>query len=724
MKFTQEKNIDKSKFEIYLISFIILLFLYRTENPILKYPFVFLYLCFTIYILIFYKGKIINNLKEYFINYLLIIILLAILLLAFFFSHKIYLIIFKDAISAFILLSFFLILTILISSKKELLILFNSIIEISILFALFFSLLGLLDLLDIWPYASYFLTDEGLPIDIDDNFALLPVIFGLLGVIYYLTIKERSSLHKIFYNILLITFSVQIFLTGSKRGFIILLLIILSLVLLRIVLYFKSETYFGKINSFFSFYLISLIFISIFTYLFINRVSFISKNNFLKNLGTKNILETRERISSNLFSYFSFYDQKIGFDEFNNKIWSIHYDPREPDLGWCGVGIHKTIFPLTGSKSEIVPAGSKGLMIDSTFNVQTWDGDSYSITLLGKSFVDNNEKASTSIYCYVSDDFNGSGVNLILLYTKANEIHSSYDMKLKGSWQKLTVTDECLKGKAHSFLYVTKLGVTDFSSLKGYVIIAYPQFEIINDKVGVRSFYSDLITGRERGVVINDYAQQPSDISQSGIFSSYKTETSVLNLRFLSFLTKKPDLIKKDPIRNLFKKFISEDTSYYSYKSDIVLDPTKNIFEDDRIVRWQFGLQIYAKEYNWSKKLFGGGFDHLNWYAFYFLKDKTKSDWPHNPFISILLYSGIFGLLFFVYFIYKIFFYYLKYAKQYPLIFIFFIITFFFSFFSGGSPFDPPIMGFLSILPFFIHSIHKREGQNTIQLSGQKSTNN
>jgi hypothetical protein len=39
---------------------------------------------------------------------------------------------------------------------------------------------------------------------------------------------------------------------------------------------------------------------------------------------------------------------------------------------------------------------------------------------------------------------------------------------------------------------------------------------------------------------------------------------------------------------------------------------------------------------------------------------------------------------------------------------IFFLITFFFSFFSAGSPFDPPIMGFFVILPFFIHSINKK----------------
>jgi hypothetical protein len=45
---------------------------------------------------------------------------------------------------------------------------------------------------------------------------------------------------------------------------------------------------------------------------------------------------------------------------------------------------------------------------------------------------------------------------------------------------------------------------------------------------------------------------------------------------------------------------------------------------------------------------------------------------------------------------------------EYKMLAIFFLITFFFSFFSAGSPFDPPIMGFFVILPFFIHSINKK----------------
>jgi len=125
-------------------------------------------------------------------------------------------------------------------------------------------------------------------------------------------------------------------------------------------------------------------------------------------------------------------------------------------------------------------------------------------------------------------------------------------------------------------------------------------------------------------------------------------------------------------------------------------------------MRWQFAWQIFTKEHTLSQKLFGGGFNFLNWYGYYFQRDKTRSDYPHNPFLSILLYSGILGLILYLIFMYKVFYYYIKYFKEYKILSVFFIITFFFSFFSAGSPFDPPIMGFFVMLPFFIHYIHKK----------------
>ena len=162
------------------------------------------------------------------------------------------------------------------------------------------------------------------------------------------------------------------------------------------------------------------------------------------------------------------------------------------------------------------------------------------------------------------------------------------------------------------------------------------------------------------------------------------------------------DILKK--CSNTF----TEDTIYHPYSKNLNVDTLSISFARGRLVRWEFAWQIYTKEFNLRQKIMGGGFNFFNWYGYYFLKDKTKSDRPHNPFISILLYSGIVGLILYLYLLYKVVYYYLKYLKEFYILFIFFIITFFFSFFSGGSPFDPPLIGFFTILPFFIHNIHKK----------------
>ena len=119
--------------------------------------------------------------------------------------------------------------------------------------------------------------------------------------------------------------------------------------------------------------------------------------------------------------------------------------------------------------------------------------------------------------------------------------------------------------------------------------------------------------------------------------------------------------------------------------------------------------QIIEKEYNLKQKIFGNGFNFLNWYGYYFYNDKTKSDWPHNPLLSVLLYSGVIGLILYLFLLYRVLAVYIKYIKQYYILFLFFGITFFFSFFSAGNPFDPPVMGFFVMLPFFIDYIHKKK---------------
>ena len=747
MKLLNSLTVSKSRIEIFILTLTIILFISRMVSPLLKYPFFLLYFSIIVYVAIVYKGKIISTLGKFVKNYSLIGILFLILILAFSFSNKVYLSIFKDLVSIFVLLSFYFILTIIVQSKKEFSYFFDSFLNIIVLFGILISILGFIDLFNIIPLPKYVLSD-GIPggsFFPDYNFALLPVFYAFISVIYLMSVKDYSTSYKIFFNILLIVFSVHIIFSGSKRGLILMVFIILILAALKIFSLFNRKLFFKKTFSNLSFYLISVFFISISFYLFISYSSFIYKNKFFEKIGTENIIATKKKISSKLYRCVSILDNKIDFVGFYEKFWSIEYDPRDPDKGWCGLGIHKTVFPITGKNVEIVPKGSKGMLMDSTFKGDTWDGDVYSITLLGVSETEKSDSVNTSIYSYVSGDFTGSFVALVLLYTKSKEVNFYYDLDKKETWQKLIASDLCVGEEAKAFLYFGKKGETDFSKLNGHVIIAFPQFQILKSNKSSISYYNSISYNLNGNSLKQKYFQPDKDVSKVKLkpqivlkenlsqknpgskenLLSYKGINSrVVNIDYnksnikssfgfsvLSLFTSIINTKDNDPIRNFVAKFISEDTTYHGFSAKIVVETTSNKSIGERILRWQFAWQIFDKEYNWIQKLFGGGFNFLNWYSYYFYGSKYNTDYPHNPFLSILLYSGIFGLIIYIIFIIKVFYYYIKYFKEYKILFIFFLITFFFSFFSAGSPFDPPIMGFFAILPFFIHSLSDKENQ-------------
>jgi hypothetical protein len=317
----------------------------------------------------------------------------------------------------------------------------------------------------------------------------------------------------------------------------------------------------------------------------------------------------------------------------------------------------------------------------------------------------------------------------------------------KGVWQKLTIRACCRNGIAPVYLYFSKKGVTDFSGLKGYVIFAQPEYKIIRKKKsGIAFSYPGngkaginvTATGKTLFPGINDCIYDIRKSENNGVNDQYNSEfqpgiyqgspaMGVIDrkeyepvIRTSLFASGIPAVLglmtfekEKDPVRKWASSLIVEDTTYHGLKNEINISFNSNRFFGNRLVRWQFALKIFRSEYNLPKKLFGGGFNFLNWFGYYILYDKKLTDYPHNPFLSVLLYSGLIGLIIYSWFIWKVFLLYFRYYREYFLFVIYFLITFFFSFFSAGSPFDPPVMGFFILLPFFINQVHNR-GQELI----------
>ncbi len=702
-------NILKLKFYSgILIILLIQFFLVRSAVPFFKYPFILLYTGFLVFILFKINKISINFLSDFSKALAIPLTLIVFQIVHFITSDKTYLIIFKDLVSTIILLSIFLTLFLTVDSKWK----FKYFIEILyvsfIIFAFFaatftfFVQLDILSFQDFAPKNPLINNSSSQSVEIDNNFATVPVFFGLFTVLAYFN-RDNSGWIKILQTFLLFFFSLVIILSGSKRGIIIMLFVTGVFLFIKISCLFKvGNRLLNKKsqNSVANFFFLSLAIMFLGSYVFLFMTDYSTKSRTLQRLGTKNVYTSFNRITSALFDYVRVIKPDESYTSFHKRLWRPEFDPKDPDKGW-GTRIHKTIPKLTGDNVDIVPSESKGYLLDYTCNADVYNGNAEAYTLIWNDHLDIDSVTGASVYCYVTKDFNGESVFIDVEALGANYKRTLYDLTKKGTWQKLSLEFIYDSIQYPVYFYMVKMGEPDFSNLKGYVIFAHPQI----DELGVNAFLNDK-SGRNIS-------------SSSWNYSSLSVKSSLIP--FLEKLIKIAynfDRGDQDPLRRFVSSVVSEDTVYHDLKADFAVHFNSDNLGKIRESYWQFAFQIYTKEYNVTRKIFGGGFYHLNWYGYYFLKDKTASDWPHNPFLSILLYSGIIGLLIYWFFLYKVFYYYLKYRKEYPLLFVFFLITFFFSFFSGGSPFDPPIMGFFSILPFFIHYVHQKES-SAIQKSNQ-----
>lgn len=309
------------------------------------------------------------------------------------------------------------------------------------------------------------------------------------------------------------------------------------------------------------------------------------------------------------------------------------------------------------------------------------------------------KETHSSVYTFLNSLSSGSIVDLAdikLFDLDHNESCPPFAGSDKGWWQKLKIISKGKNGNICISLRILKEIAKETGPLQGFVIFAHPEFRIIKSDEMPISDISFNSSRNTRSVDIKDYYSK------------------TYNAGFLNFHLRKPefvyqDTLEKDIVRRFFSGLISQDTCYHGYNSAISVDTISNSFTDMRLRRWQFAIQIYLKEYGIFRKIFGGGFNHLNWFGYYFDKDKTASDYPHNPIFSVLLYSGILGLSLYLLLLFRTIRYYSLYFKKFYILFLFLLITFFFSFFSSGNPLDPPVMGFLIIMATFIHNVYSKQ---------------
>ncbi len=124
----------------------------------------------------------------------------------------------------------------------------------------------------------------------------------------------------------------------------------------------------------------------------------------------------------------------------------------------------------------------------------------------------------------------------------------------------------------------------------------------------------------------------------------------------------------------------------------------ENIYQFEK---WDFAI-TYFQNQSTVDKIFGGGFGYLEVFGQEFYGNNKHLDYPHNPVLSGLLYSGVLGAIFILFFLFVSFYYSVLYFKNHPLFSMMLFVSTMFIFFSGNSLFSVPIFLFLFSLSFLI----------------------
>ena len=347
------------------------------------------------------------------------------------------------------------------------------------------------------------------------------------------------------------------------------------------------------------------------------------------------------------------------------ELKEISFDPKLP-ITWAGSQFDE-VSHLPGFNADIVPAGTVGYQLNNTANGNIYKKIFRSSTDYQSIPVASGDSIYASVFCYVSKDFNGNAVRLQIKGNIERNSISRYDINNKGKWVKLEVKGQAIEeGLTKGVLFFSKSDVTDFSTLKGSVTFAYPIIKVV--KPG----------RREISYNVNTHQEDIQRIEKATLFSLWQVSSN-------------SNISDQDSI-----EVIPE------FQREMV----NNSFAGPRLNRWRYALHLYINEYNFSQKLIGAGFGYTRKFARMFFKEERDFDYPHNPFLSVLLYSGLIGLIAYLLFIYKVINYYWKYRREYWPFALCFAAAFFFAFFSANSPFDPAILGVLSILPYIIHYNH------------------
>ena len=484
------------------------LFLYRMALPYLSWPFVaffILTLIFFCYLFLknFVQGR--NDIQIYLRASLPFIIIASFFLVNLFLQGPIIKELAIESVNVFIVFGYtcFIIFSIRNGEKK--------LLEKSAIYILIFSILAaVLGLLKftLSNTGELFIKSYGTSINPDQNFYALSLFMGVSILFFY------YKKHKLVVFALLFLQISAVFLSGSRRGVFILLLIVLLSLIINLISLLKRK----RGNYVFSVRALNISsFIVLFwMLLFVGMLNISGKRVYqtLKNMNIDpisykiNVEKITKRYSTILGDYYStsLANLRLPFNALDPDTWSNYRYTSVSDFdSLFNSNIHKNI---------------KGIEINRNSPAYKWNSEAVFINSIPDTISRSYPCVIASIYCFVSSDFNGDYVKL---YEENSQGLSTsfYNIKKKGSWEKLTIS---YYNRVNSSIRIAvgKKEADDLSNLEGKVVFVYPQFEGCfpqpDDPVTCWGF---------SGVTIDDLPHPPDDLPKGtkGLLITNKTKS-------------------------------------------------------------------------------------------------------------------------------------------------------------------------------------------------------
>jgi hypothetical protein len=179
-------------------------------------------------------------------------------------------------------------------------------------------------------------------------------------------------------------------------------------------------------------------------------------------------------------------------------------------------------------------------------------------------------------------------------------------------------------------------------------------------------------------------------------YGHFKKESTIITYRYMTIANADLD------IHDYYKRLWNEE-------SPIDMSQIRSLNSrgmESRMVRWSLAMDIYEAQ-STRQKLLGSGFDYMQTYEEKFSYLHHSPDYPHNYFLSALLYSGQVGLLVLASFIIQVMFLYIRHLRQETFIASIFFLVFLFNFISGNTFFSVKLLPILSLVPLLYSRILK-----------------